>query len=69
MIFSIHAQWFSIHHSLYSLQLAMTLSCRPNTASEGHAYMYPFGIAMGIHLRSSTQWFHISIMIVTDLEN
>ena len=57
MISSMHAQWVSI------------LSCRPNTASEGHAYMYPFGIAMGIHLGSSTQWFHISIMIVTDLEN
>ena len=50
MISSIHAQWFSIHHSVYSLQLAMILSRRPNTASEGHAYMYPFGIAMGIHL-------------------
>ena len=52
MISSIHAQWFSTHHGVYTctLQLAMTLSCRPNTASEGHAYMYPFGIAMGIHL-------------------
>ena len=50
MISSIHAQWFSIHHSVYTLQLAMTLSCRPTTASEGHAYMYSSGIAMGIHL-------------------
>ena len=52
MIFSIHAKWFSIHHSvyMYTLQLAMTLSCRPTTASEGHAYMYSSGIAMGIDL-------------------
>ena len=50
MISSIHAQWFSIHQSIYSLQLAMTLSCRPTTASEGHAYMYSSGIAMGIDL-------------------
>ena len=26
-----------IHYSVYTLQLAMTLSCRPTTASEGHA--------------------------------
>ena len=69
MISSIHAQWLCIHHSVHTLQLAMTLSRRPNTASEGHAYMYLFGIAMRIHLGSSTQWFQISIMIVTDLEN
>ena len=46
MISSIHAQWFCIHHSVYTLQLAMTLSRRPNTASEGHVYMHPSGIAM-----------------------
>ena len=50
MISSIHAQWICIHHSVYTLQLAMTLSCRPTTASEGHAYMYSSGIAMGIDL-------------------
>ena len=50
MISSKQAQWFSIHHSVYSLQLAMTLSRPPNTASEGHAYMYSSGIAMGIDL-------------------
>ena len=50
IISSIYAQWFSKHHSVYSLQLAMTLSRRPNTASEGHAYTYSSGIAMGIHL-------------------
>ena len=50
MISSICAQWFCIHHSVHTLQLAMTLSRLPNTASEGHAYMYPFGAAMGIHL-------------------
>ena len=53
MISSIHAQWFSIHHSVNTLQSAMTLSCCPTTASE---YIY-----------DSTQWFHISIIIVTDV--
>ena len=50
MISSIHAQWFSIHHGVYSLQLAITLSCHPTIASEGHVYMYSSGIVMGIDL-------------------
>ena len=50
MISSIHAKWFSIHRSVYTLQLAMTLSCCPTTASDGHAYIHSSGIAMGIVL-------------------